>query len=72
MITVETPLSSLDREIDLLGRCAESPLAMYAKGAQDALKWVRDGGEPLSTSGCGGLLLVLTLGLTLTDDSHVH
>lgn len=49
MIIVETPLRAIEAELAELQRPCGPNSAMYAKGARDALVWVRDGGEPPSS-----------------------
>jgi hypothetical protein len=49
MIIVETPLRTLEQEILALENCPQGPQTrLYARGALQALRWVKDGGIPAS------------------------
>ena len=46
MITVETPLRTIETELALLQPYTEGPDADFVEGAIIALQWLKDGGPP--------------------------
>ncbi len=51
MIVVETSVKTIQAEVDLLNRVHADNASLYARGAIDALKWLKDGTpKPSATS----------------------
>lgn len=58
-VFVETHLTELEKQIEEMSKLDERIHSQYCRGALDALRWIKNGGEPVWTEFVGKMYVTL-------------